>query len=145
MLEPTLVHETWGDHAALLARSGADKSGSVGRVKPQLVDVATPEDALELQYGDRLEQVAVAYETYGQLNAAADNAVLICHALTGSAHAAGILQRETVPGLVGPANRSWQGDRYKQILCHLFKRPWRLLRHDGDRAAPTLVPANPII
>ena len=106
MLSRTLVHETWGDHAALLARSEADKTGSVGKVKAEVIDVASPEQPLELQYGGALERVAVTYETYGELNAAADNAILICHALTGSAHAAGILKKETVPGwwdpLIGP-------------------------------------------
>ena len=106
MLERTLVHETWGNHEALLARSSADKSGSVGKVVSQLVDVATPDAPLNLEYGGRLERVAAAYETYGELNATGDNAILLCHALTGSAHAAGLLERESVPGwwdpLIGP-------------------------------------------
>ena len=59
----TLVHETWGDHAALLARAEADRSGSVGKVSPQIIDVATPENPLTLEYGDVLNTVAVAFET----------------------------------------------------------------------------------
>jgi homoserine O-acetyltransferase/O-succinyltransferase len=112
----TLVHETWGDHAALIARTEAESAGSVGRVISQTVDVAMPENPLALQYGERLEQVTVTYETYGELNATKDNAILICHALTGSAHAAGIYENDliekdpdeknTVPGwwdpLIGP-------------------------------------------
>ncbi len=108
----TLVHETWGDHAALLARSQGSSAG-VGVVKPQIVTVATPENPLRLEYGGILSDVCVTFETYGELNAAKDNAVLLCHALTGSAHAAGVqgltqeaaLQGE-VPGwwdpLIGP-------------------------------------------
>ena len=108
----TLVHETWGDHAALLARSQGSSAG-VGVVKPQIVTVATPENPLRLEYGSILSDVCVTFETYGELNAAKDNAVLLCHALTGSAHAAGVqgltqeaaLQGE-VPGwwdpLIGP-------------------------------------------
>jgi homoserine O-acetyltransferase len=49
--------------------------------------VAFPEPLL-LEEGGRLEQVRVAYETYGTLNAARDNAVLICHALSGDSHVA---------------------------------------------------------
>lgn len=105
-MKRTLVHETWGDHAALLARSSGAHPGSVGIVQPQLLDVATPGRPLELELGGTLEQVAISFETYGELNAARSNAILICHALTGSAHAAGIHEREQVPGwwdpLIGP-------------------------------------------
>ena len=101
-----LVHETWGDHAALLARHEGGRDGSVGLVTPQVVDVATPNDPLVLESGVRLPHVAVAFETYGELDASGRNAVLICHALTGSAHAAGRHDARDVPGwwdpLIGP-------------------------------------------
>ncbi len=45
--------------------------------------------ALSLRAGDRLPEVEVAYEQYGELSPAGDNAVVVCHALTGSARAAG--------------------------------------------------------
>ncbi len=102
-----LVHETWGDHAALLARSDQGRDGSVGLVESHVIDVATPNDPLHLEAGGVLRHVAVAYETYGEIDAAGRNAVLVCHALTGSAHAAGRHRREDVPGwwdpLIGPA------------------------------------------
>jgi len=101
-----LVHETWGDHAALLARSVHASDGSVGLVRPQVVDVATPADPLRLERGGRLDHVAVTYEAYGELAPGGDNAVLVCHALTGSAHAAGRHAEGEVPGwwdpLIGP-------------------------------------------
>lgn len=45
--------------------------------------------ALDLELGGRLDQVTLAYRTWGELNAAGDNAVLIVHALTGDSRAAG--------------------------------------------------------
>ena len=101
-----LVHETWGDHAALLARHEGGRDGSVGLVTPQVIDVATPNDPLVLESGERMPHVAVAYETYGELDASGRNAVLVCHALTGSAHAAGRHDAHDVPGwwdpVIGP-------------------------------------------
>ncbi len=43
---------------------------------------------LELEKGGKLPQVTVAYETYGHLNAARDNVVLVCHAISGDSHVA---------------------------------------------------------
>jgi len=45
-------------------------------------------EPLELEKGGCLPGVTVAYETYGQLNTARDNAILICHALSGDSHVA---------------------------------------------------------
>ncbi len=41
-----------------------------------------------LQHGGCLPEVTVEYETYGKLNAAGDNAVVLCHALSGDSHVA---------------------------------------------------------
>ena len=62
-------------------------SGSVGFVKPQLIGFDEP---LHLTSGQILPQYELAVETYGQLNAERNNAVLICHALNASHHVAGI-------------------------------------------------------
>jgi homoserine O-acetyltransferase len=45
-------------------------------------------EGLDLQLGGRLEEVNVCYETYGKLSTQADNAVLVCHALSGDSHVA---------------------------------------------------------
>src|SRR5690606_28195168 len=118
----TLVHETWGDHAALIARN--DVGGrSVGQVQVRLLDVASPADPLHLQLGGVLPRVAVAFEEYGERNAAGDNTVLICHALTGSAHAAGRNDREEVPGwwdpLIGPG-KAIDTERYHVVCANVL-------------------------
>ena len=45
-------------------------------------------EKIVLQSGAELENVQIAYETYGKLNKNKDNAILLLHALTGDAHAA---------------------------------------------------------
>ena len=64
-------------------------SQSVGVVKTQFVELFTAENRLNLDCGTSLGPVQVAYETYGALNQDASNALLLCHALSGHAHAAG--------------------------------------------------------
>lgn len=59
---------------------------SVGLVTPQTHHFTQP---LQLASGRTLDEYDLVYETYGQLNAAKSNAVLICHALSGHHHAAG--------------------------------------------------------
>jgi homoserine O-acetyltransferase/O-succinyltransferase len=54
----------------------------------QRVVLYTEDDPLVLDCGRELAPVEVAYETYGTLDAERSNAVFVCHALTGDAHAA---------------------------------------------------------
>ncbi len=62
---------------------------SVGIVETKTVRIIEPDKPLELQCGKSLAPIDVAYETYGELNEAGDNVILICHALSGNAHVAG--------------------------------------------------------
>ncbi len=79
--------------------------------------------ALELELeGKSLSEVNVTYETYGRLNASADNAILICHALSGDSHVARHGD-DDVPGwwdvVVGPG-RAIDTDRYFVICSNVL-------------------------
>jgi homoserine O-acetyltransferase len=65
-------------------------AGSVGTVETQFLDLPEP---LALDCGRTLHPVRIAYETYGTLSAARDNVILVCHALSGDAHAAGFAKK----------------------------------------------------
>jgi homoserine O-acetyltransferase/O-succinyltransferase len=52
------------------------------------VQYFTFNNPLELELGGQIPEITIAFETYGQLNDAKDNAVLICHALSGDSHVA---------------------------------------------------------
>jgi homoserine O-acetyltransferase/O-succinyltransferase len=82
------------------------------------VQYATFEETLQLELGGELQGITVAFETYGRLNAARDNAVLLCHALSGDSHVARH-DSEDDPGwwdiAVGPG-LSIDTDRY-YVIC----------------------------
>jgi homoserine O-acetyltransferase len=61
-------------------------AGSVGTVETRFVELPRP---VRLDCGRELHPVQVAYETYGTLSPRRDNVILVCHALSGDAHAAG--------------------------------------------------------
>ena len=65
-----------------------------------------PHQPLQLDSGAQLENLEIAYRTWGELNADGTNAVLICHALTGDQHVAGKHPVSGKPGwwtrMVGP-------------------------------------------
>lgn len=74
---------------------------SVGYTKANRIRLATSDTPFKLESGESLDEVWVEYECYGTLNASKTNAILIAHALSGDAHAAG-----------------WSSD-YKEL-----NRPW---------------------
>src|SRR5215217_8613605 len=66
--------------------SSRSAAGSVGTVETAYLDLRKP---LQLDCGRDLHPIRIAYETYGTLSPARDNVILVCHALSGDAHAAG--------------------------------------------------------
>jgi homoserine O-acetyltransferase/O-succinyltransferase len=72
---------------APMAAAAKQLAGSVGVVETHYLDLPRP---VPLDCGQQLEPVRVAYETYGTLNQQRDNVILVCHALSGDAHAAGV-------------------------------------------------------
>jgi len=66
------------------------EENSVGIVQTKTIRVVEQDKPLKLECGKILAPIDVAYETYGRLNAAGNNVILICHALSGNAHVAGL-------------------------------------------------------
>jgi homoserine O-acetyltransferase len=76
-------------------------------------------DSISLDCGIALASVQVAYETWGELNASKSNAILILHAFSGDAHAAGVAADNGRTGwwdnMIGPG-KAFDTDRYF-VLC----------------------------
>lgn len=104
-------------------------AGAVGQVETRFFTFGSAEDPFVLHCGASLPEVTLAYETYGELDGSASNAILVFHALTGSQHAAGI--NTSVPaaqglwteenhvgwwdGFIGPG-KAFDTDRY-YVIC----------------------------
>ncbi|MFA7705644.1 MAG: homoserine O-acetyltransferase [Candidatus Omnitrophota bacterium] len=95
------------------------QNNSLGIVKGQTFTF----DSLKLENGERFGPVTLAYETYGILNKDKSNAILITHALSGDAHAAGVHEGEDDPGwwddFVGPA-KAFDTDKYFVICSNIL-------------------------
>ncbi|MDP2654096.1 MAG: homoserine O-acetyltransferase [Candidatus Omnitrophota bacterium] len=78
---------------------------------------------MTLKSGVNLGPVTLAYETYGRLNADKSNAILVFHALTGDAHAAGWHKGARKPGwwdaMIGPG-RAFDTDKYFVICANVI-------------------------
>jgi homoserine O-acetyltransferase/O-succinyltransferase len=98
-------------------------AGGLGRVHTQRAVLFEPERPLEFESGATLAPVEVAYETYGTLDDDARNAVFVCHALSGDAHAAGHHGDPSVRGwwdtIIGPG-RPLDTDRFFVICPNLL-------------------------
>ncbi len=80
-------------------------------------------DSITLDSGIVLTPVDVAYETYGQLNPQKSNAILVVHAFTGDAHAAGIHEESGKPGwwdnMIGPG-KAFDTNQYFVICTNVL-------------------------
>lgn len=80
-------------------------------------------DSIALDSGATLAPVEIAYETYGELNARKTNAILVLHAFSGDAHAAGISPETGKPGwwdnMIGPG-KAFDTNRYFVISSNVL-------------------------
>ena len=94
--------------------------GSVGFVETEYLNIDEP---IALESGANIDEVVVAYETYGKLNKEKNNAIFICHALTGDAHAAGWHKGDRKPGwwdmIIGP-EKSLDTNKYFIISSNVL-------------------------
>lgn len=95
---------------------------SIGLVAPKIFTFAQDEP-FKLESGAELRHVDIAYETYGELNAAQSNAILILHALSGSEHAAGYHEGDEKPGwwddCIGPG-KAFDTNRFFVICSNVL-------------------------
>jgi homoserine O-acetyltransferase len=98
-------------------------SASLGIVETKYLTVCNETDLLALDSGNVLGPVTIAYETYGELNNDATNAILVLHALSGDAHAAGYHPGSKNPGwwdaMIGPG-KAFDTDRYFIISSNVI-------------------------
>lgn len=93
-----------------------ETKGNIGIVETQYL---RPPGELALESGEKLGPLKLAYETYGNLNAGRTNAILVFHALSGDAHAAGYHEGDDSPGwwdgMIGPG-KAFDTNKYF-IIC----------------------------
>lgn len=96
------------------------KGESVGLVETKKY---TYSDKIELDSGKKFGPIDIAYETYGRLNEEKSNAVLVCHALSGDAHAAGFHEGDEKPGwwdnMIGPG-KTLDTEKYFVICSNIL-------------------------
>jgi homoserine O-acetyltransferase len=97
-----------------------DSNRSVGIVQTQYL---TLDEGVVLESGETLSPVTLAYETCGTLNIEKSNGILVLHALSGDAHAAGFHAGDKNPGwwdaLIGPG-KAFDTDRYFVICSNVI-------------------------
>lgn len=112
------------DDPSVVARGVGEASSTVDKTLLSRKRYWICEEGLRLESRYYLAPILVAYETWGTLNEAGDNAVLVCHALTGDSHAAGKYDpSDTRLGwwdpLIGPG-RAFDTDRYFVVCANIL-------------------------
>ena len=96
-----------------------DSSVRFAQIANPQSDIVHFNDPLPLDCGGTLAPYSIAYQTYGTLNQAKSNVILVCHALTGDQHVANIHPVTGKPGwwdtMVGPG-KPIDTNRYF-VLC----------------------------
>jgi homoserine O-acetyltransferase len=104
------------------ARIGAVAHAEVEHPSSDVVRFGA-DSPLDLDSGGALSPVQIAYQTYGTLNAAHSNAILVCHALTGDQHVANTHPVTGKPGwwslMIGPG-RPIDTERYFVICANVL-------------------------
>lgn len=96
---------------------------NLGLIETQYLTCCEPPHELKLKSGQKIGPITIAYETYGELNDDKSNAILICHALTGDAHAAGLHKGDEKPGwwdsMIGP-DKAFDTNKYFVICSNVI-------------------------
>lgn len=97
------------------------KENSIGIVETKYY---TFDEKITLESGVEFSPITIAYETYGKLNEAKDNVILVIHALTGNAHAAGYnSESDKKPGwwddMIG-SGKAFDTDKYFVVCTNIF-------------------------
>jgi len=99
------------------------KEGNLGIVETKYFTFAEPPQEMPLEFGGQLGPLTLAYETYGELNSDKSNAILVLHALSADAHAAGFHEEDKSPGwwdaMIGPG-KAFDTDKYFVICSNVI-------------------------
>jgi homoserine O-acetyltransferase/O-succinyltransferase len=99
------------------------KNKAIGVVKASSFTFAQPPASMKLESGQTLGPVTIAYETYGILNDEKSNAILVEHAFSGDAHAAGYHENDDEPGwwdnMIGP-DKALDTNKYFVICSNII-------------------------
>jgi homoserine O-acetyltransferase len=99
------------------------KNNTMSCVETKYFTFSAPPDKLPLESGKKLGPVTLAYETYGKLNRDKTNVILVVHALSADAHAAGYHEGDQDPGwwdnMIGPG-KAFDTDQYFVICSNVI-------------------------